>query len=220
MAPLLEGWAPSEFATGRCPDAIYLQLSLDAHQPSDCRIVLRTTGTTETAAMLLTLHKTIVATVSGVRSVTAALTPLPRKNQGSAVVRHLCATQGMSAVRSERVAGHYSTISALLESLRTDGKATVSTLQGLIGDMVRRRMKNAPNDGREQQGGTPTVFWDLGMHGIPEVNASNDRKPADDAAPPRRRRRCRHPACDVDPHPASPMPTEAEHPQSPTPTAM
>ena len=107
-----------------------LQLALDA-QPAECRLVLRTTSVDETAALLLTLHKTITA---GVETAKRAWTGgMPRKTQSNAVVRHLCCTQGVSQQRAQRVHSRYASVMQLSGAFHADPDATVSALTELIG---------------------------------------------------------------------------------------
>jgi hypothetical protein len=66
-------------------------MTLDT-QPSDYRLVLRTTNEDETAALLLTLHKTISAGAIVAHAVISK--SMPKKTQSDVFVRHMCCTHG------------------------------------------------------------------------------------------------------------------------------
>lgn len=108
----------------------YLQLAMDA-QPSEYRLVLRTTGEEETAALLLTLHKTIWAGAGG--SHQALVRNMPRKTHSEIFVRHLCCTQGVSVHRAEQIRQRYASLVELHLQLEKDPSVVIQSLTQAIG---------------------------------------------------------------------------------------
>lgn len=146
---IIEGVA-SPFVWGRSPDPearfhhfckVMVQMSLEA-QPSDRRLVIRTASTQETAALLLTLHKTIHQ--GGAGGAAAGIgSPMPRKSHGPPFLRQICATQGVSHQRALRVRERWTSCAALCDDLRSPegGAAAIADLAGRLGSVcVARRL--------------------------------------------------------------------------------
>jgi hypothetical protein len=156
---VVEGTAGANtFRVASDPDAkfrffvkTHLQLVLDS-SPSEGRLVLRTSDENETAALLLTLHKTIKAP----HAPAAGTGVLPRKTQADIFLRHLCCTKGVSYQRAQRirssggvpvpaapapVRAEYSSVAALASQMVQDPDGTLLKLTKLLGGgCVARRV--------------------------------------------------------------------------------
>ena len=141
--PLVWGGSPDPDARFRHFAKLLLQLHLDA-APAERRFVIRTSSTQETAALLLTLQKTIRSSGPGspASPVYGRTTPLPRKTQSDPFLRQLCATQGMSYQRALRVRERWSDCAALCDALRgAEGGAVLADLGRRMGSpCVARRL--------------------------------------------------------------------------------
>ena len=93
--------------------------------------MLRTTNEDETAALLLTLQKTIVASAAGAKPLD--LRSLPRKTSSSVFLRHLCCTQGISQPRATKIQTMYQSLIQLLACVQNDANGTVESIGKLIG---------------------------------------------------------------------------------------
>lgn len=141
IALVIEGTvSATTFRAAADPDAkfryfvkTHLQLVLDSH-PSEGRLVIRTGDENETAALLLTIHKTILQHQGSVASsLNATCGSLPRKSHGDVFIRHLCCTQGVSYQRALRVREHYDSIAGLTAKMTDDPAGTEQQLSTLIG---------------------------------------------------------------------------------------
>jgi ERCC4-type nuclease len=143
---IVEGTAsPRVFHAARDPKGrfhhfckVSLQLSLCAHSPADQRLVLRTGDVHETAALLLTLHKTLSVGAEGAQTAVARAS-LPRKSQGNVFVRHLCCTQGVSEERARRVQSHFPNMAALVQAMQAAPSETETNLASSVGGIVVAR---------------------------------------------------------------------------------
>jgi hypothetical protein len=113
-------------------------LALNA-QPAERRLLLRTSSEAETAALLLTLHKTIGAATDDGTTVGggggAGLYPagLPRKRHGDVFVSQIACTRGISTRRAARVRAQFSSVGDLLRALRDAPQPTRERLAVAIG---------------------------------------------------------------------------------------
>jgi ERCC4-type nuclease len=108
----------------------YLQLVLDG-KPLEHHLVLRTGAVEETAALLLTLRKTIIAGLTTTNRLLQC--SMPRKTQSDAFVRHLCCTQGISVQRALRIKERFCSVTHLGEAVATDLDGTLDFLKDAIG---------------------------------------------------------------------------------------
>ena len=140
LVVVVEGPAsPATFRRAPDPDArfryfvkTHLQLVLSGSQPTDARLALRTGDEAETAALLLTLHKTVV---SGAVAAPMAVMcgAMPRKSHSDAFLRHLCCTRGMSLGRAARVRERFASVTELGRQYAADPAATAQLVAALIG---------------------------------------------------------------------------------------
>ena len=108
----------------------HLQLVLDS-QPNECRLARRTTNEDETAALILTLHKTITAGVHCTHS--AMVRSMPRKTRSDIFLRQLCCTQGISQQRAEQIRLHFPTLGELHRAMQDGSGDFLSKLSQAIG---------------------------------------------------------------------------------------
>ena len=108
----------------------HLQLVLDA-QPNEYRLVMRTTNEDETAALILTLHKTITAGVHCTHS--AMVRSMPRKTRSDIFIRQLCCTQGISQQRAEQIRLHFPTLGDLHHAMQDASSDFLAKLSQAIG---------------------------------------------------------------------------------------
>lgn len=118
----------------------HLQLVL-ASSPADGRMVLRTESVGETAALLLTLHKTIVQGGVAAAAGVVMCGAMPRKQHSAVIVRQLSCTQGMSVQRARRVQAEFPSLRLLCEAMRDRPQDTLTHLAALVGSgCVARRL--------------------------------------------------------------------------------
>lgn len=112
-----------------------LQMALEDHRPDQRRLVLRTTSEDESAALLLTLQKTIAATQQGATSAARAgdTSTMLKRTHAPPLVRHLCCTLGISQKRAEGAVSHWPNVAALLDAMRSDPVATEGRLSAVVG---------------------------------------------------------------------------------------
>jgi hypothetical protein len=115
---------------------VALQLALDKHRPEAGRLVVRTASLDETAALLMTLRKTIAAWTAGGGAAGGAglgATALPKRTHAAPLVRHLGCTLGVSAARAQRAAAVWPHAAALVDAMRADPPGTAARLAALVG---------------------------------------------------------------------------------------
>ena len=127
----IQGFLPTH--SEQTPDGFvktHLQLVLDA-QPNEYRLVMRTTNEDETAALILTLHKTITAGVHCTHS--AMVRSMPRKTRSDIFIRQLCCTQGISQQRAEQIRLHFPTLRDLHQAMQDASTDFLAKLSQAIG---------------------------------------------------------------------------------------
>lgn len=75
---------------------------------------MRTSSENETAALILTLHKTVCAARTGAACAGDAPVALPRKRHGDAFTLQLMCTRGISAVRAQRIRAAFGSAAELV----------------------------------------------------------------------------------------------------------